>query len=129
VPASSGVSAGESVPGEASVRTRPALLAGLVGGLVGATCCIGPAVGVALGAGTGSFLLSMGRYRPITFALGALVAFVVSAGLLSRRRASCATTAQYRRLRSRWVDVAMVAFAATYALGRFAGPPILERFL
>jgi hypothetical protein len=30
-------------------------------------------------------------------------------------------------MRSRWIDVGLVAFAVTYALGRFVLPRIIER--
>lgn len=94
------------------------MLAGIVGGLIGATCCIGPAVGVAIGAGAGSFLLGMGRYRPILFLIGALVAFAIAAALLRRRRGTCPTEAAWRDLRSIWVSAAMIAFSLTYGIGR-----------
>ncbi len=105
---------------------RPAALAGVVGGLIGATCCVGPAVGVAVGAGGGSFLLAMADYRPHVFVLGAVVAFVVAAFLFARRRRSCPTDAERRTLRSRWIDAGILAFAVTYALGRFIVPRLIE---
>jgi hypothetical protein len=105
---------------------RPAALAGVLGGLIGATCCVGPAVGVALGAGSGSFLLAMADYRPHVFVLGAIVAFAVAAVLLARRRAACPTEAERRTLRSRWLDAGILAFAITYALGRFLVPRAIE---
>ena len=107
---------------------RPAVWAGVLGGLIGATCCIGPAVGVAVGAGSGSALLAMADYRPHVFLLGALVAFGVAAVLFARRRRSCPTDRERRVLRSRWVDVAIIAFGLTYALGRFAVPRLIEAF-
>lgn len=106
---------------------RPALMAGVAGGIAGATCCIGPAVGVALGAGLGSFLPGLGRYRPSLFVVGAMVAFAIALELLRRARSSCATDREYRSLRRRWLEVAMVAFAVTYAVGRLALPRIIER--
>jgi cytochrome c biogenesis protein CcdA len=112
---------------EPRASSRPAFLAGLTGGLIAATCCIGPAVAIATGAGAGSFLLSMGRYRPILFAIGAVVAFAVARLLLRRQRDSCSTKREYRTLRSRWLDVAMLAFAVTYAVGRFVVPRLIER--
>ncbi len=105
--------------------SRPAVFAGVLGGLIGATCCIGPAVGVAIGAGAGSLWLSIGGYRPLLFAVGALIAFGVAAVLFARRRRSCPTDADRRALRSRWVDVALIAFALTYALGRFVIPRVI----
>lgn len=105
---------------------RPAALAGVLGGLIGATCCVGPAVGVALGAGTGSFLLAMSDYRFQVFALGGLVAFGVAAVLFVRRRRACPTEPERRALRSRWVDVAILAFAVTYVLGRVVVPRLIE---
>ena len=101
---------------------RLAASAGVLGGLIGATCCVGPAVGVAIGAGGGSFLLAMGDYRPHVFALGAAVALAAGAILFARRRRACPTDAERRALRSRWIDAGIVAFAVTYALGRFLLP-------
>lgn len=106
--------------------TRSAAAAGVLGGLIGATCCIGPAVGVALGAGSGSFLLAMGDYRPHVFVLGAAVAFVVAAALFARRRRACRTDVERRSLRSRWLDAGLVAFALTYGLGRFLVPRLID---
>jgi hypothetical protein len=105
---------------------RPAALAGVVGGLIGATCCVGPAVGVAVGAGSGSFLLAMADYRPQVFVIGAIVAFTAAAVLFARRRRSCPTDAARRTLRSRWLDAGILAFAVTYALGRFLVPRLIE---
>lgn len=113
-------------PGRRAHAGRPAALAGVLGGLIGATCCIGPAVGVAIGAGGGSTLLAMADYRPHVFLLGAVVAFAVAAVLFVRRRRACPTDDERRVLRSRWVDVGIVAFALTYAIGRFAVPRLLE---
>ena len=112
---------------DAPPRSRPAAVAGVVGGLIGATCCIGPAVGVAIGAGSGSILLAMADYRPHVFAIGAVVAFAAAAWLLARRRWSCPTNAAYRSLRSRWLDVGIIAFAVTYAFGRFVVSNLIER--
>jgi len=106
--------------------TRPAAALGVLGGLIGATCCIGPAVGVAIGAGSGSFLLAMADYRPHVFVIGAIVAFAVAAVLFARRRAACPTEAERRTLRSRWLDAGILAFAITYALGRFLVPRAIE---
>jgi cytochrome c biogenesis protein CcdA len=113
---------------DADVRTstRWAASAGMLGGLIGATCCVGPAVGVALGAGSGSFLLAMGSYRPHVFALGAAVAFAAAAIVFARRRRACPTEAERRALRSRWIDAGIVAFAVTYAVGRFFVPRVIE---
>ncbi|HET7235680.1 MAG TPA: hypothetical protein VFK59_04525 [Actinomycetota bacterium] len=108
-------------------RGRPAALAGIVGGLIGATCCVGPAIGVATGAGAGSFLLALGGYRVQAFAVGALAALGIGAWLLGRRRRACPTEASYRTLRSRWIDVGVLVFALTYALGRFLIPRLIER--
>jgi hypothetical protein len=105
---------------------RPAAFAGVLGGLIGATCCVGPAVGVALGAGSGSILLAMGDYRIHVFALGGLVAFGVAAVLYVRRRRACPTEPERRALRSRWVDVAILAFGLTYVLGRVVVPRLIE---
>ena len=110
----------------AHVSARPAL-AGIVGGLVGATCCIGPAVGVAIGAGSGSFLLAMARFRPLLLLIGALVAFAVALVLVGRRRASCPSEDAFRRLRTRWFDLALIAFAITYGVGRFVVARLIER--
>jgi cytochrome c biogenesis protein CcdA len=106
--------------------TRPAALLGVVGGLIGATCCIGPAVGVAVGAGSGSFLVAMGGYRPHVFVLGAMVAFVAAAISFASRRRACPTEAERRSLRARWLDAGILAFAITYALGRFLVPRAIE---
>lgn len=108
-------------------RSRPAALAGVLGGSIAATCCIGPAVGVALGAGSGSFLLAMTAYRFQAFAVGAVVALAVVGWLLVRRRRSCPTDAEYRRLRSRWLDAGIIAFAVTYAVGRVVVSNLIER--
>ncbi|MGH2685771.1 MAG: hypothetical protein ACRDJP_09940 [Actinomycetota bacterium] len=108
-------------------RSRPAVVAGVGGGLVGATCCIGPAVGIASGAGAGSFLLAMGRYRPLLFVIGGLVSLAIAAVLVHRRRATCATGLEYRRLRGNWLTTALVAFALTYGLGRLVVAPLIER--
>lgn len=108
-------------------RSRPAVLAGVGGGLVGATCCIGPAVGIASGAGAGSFLIAMGRYRPVLFVIGGLVSLAIAAALVRRRRASCATGREYRGLRGDWFTAALVAFALTYGFGRFVVAPLVER--
>ncbi len=113
-------------PERADGDARPAVIAGVLGGLIGATCCIGPAVGVAIGAGGGSFLLAMGDYRPHVFALGAAAAFAIGAVPFVRRRGACPTDAERRRMRSRWVDAAIVAFALTYALGRFLVPRAID---
>lgn len=99
---------------------------GVLGGVIGAMCCIGPAVGVAFGVGSGSILLGMGRYRPITFAVGALFAGAVVWFALRRRRGSCSTDASFRALSGRWIDAALIAFAATYAFGRFVLAPVIE---
>jgi hypothetical protein len=109
-----------------SGSTRAAAVSGVIGGLIGATCCIGPAVGVAVGAGGGSFLLAMGDYRPHVFALGAIVALAVAAALFVRRRRTCPTDAERRALRSRWLDAGILAFALTYAMGRFLVPRLIE---
>jgi len=108
-------------------RSRPAVLAGVGGGLVGATCCIGPAVGFASGAGAGSFLLAMGRYRPLLFVIGGLISLAIAAALVRRKRASCPTSQDYRRLRGDWITAALVAFALTYGFGRFVVAPLVER--
>lgn len=110
-----------------SGRSRPATLAGVVGGLIGATCCIVPAVGVAIGAGSGSFLLAMADHRLEAFVVGAAAAFAVAALLLARRRRACPTDAAYRSLRSRWLDAGIIAFAVTYAVGRFVLSNLIER--
>ena len=115
-------------PEQPKSAARPAALAGVLGGLIGATCCIGPAVGVAVGAGSGSALIAMADYRPHVFMLGAIVAFGAAAVLFARRRRACPTDAERRSMRSRWVDVAIIAFALTYALGRFAVPRLVEAF-
>ncbi len=112
---------------DAPGRSRPAVLAGLTGGLVGATCCIGPAVGVATGAGAGSFLLSLGRYRPILFVIGGIVSFAIAAVLIRSRRAACRTDGEFRALRSSWISAAMVAFAVTYGVGRLVVTRLIER--
>jgi LytS/YehU family sensor histidine kinase len=110
------------------VRTRPATFAGILGGLVGATCCIGPAVGIATGAGAGSFLLSMGRYRPLLFVVGGIVAFAIAAVLLRRSRRTCRIPAkEARSLRARWIDVTLIAFALTYGIGRFVVASVIRR--
>jgi hypothetical protein len=85
-------------------------------------------VGVALGTSAGSFLLGLSRYRTVTFALGALLAAGALLVQLRHRRAACPTDREFSLLRSRWVDVAVVAFALTYAVGRFVVPRIIERF-
>jgi hypothetical protein len=126
-PRSDAVGSGSPGGSGSATRSRPAIWAGLTGGLVGATCCIGPAVGVATGAGAGSFLVAIGAYRPHLFVVGGLVALAIAGVLLRRRRGSCATPAAYRALRSRWLDVALIAFAATYAFGRFVVAGIVER--
>jgi hypothetical protein len=107
-------------------RDRPAALAGLAGGLIGATCCVAPAIGVATGAGAGSFLLALGGYRVQSFLVGALAAIGIGAWLLRRRRRACPTEGSYRLLRARWIDVGILAFAVTYALGRFLLPRVIE---
>ncbi len=106
---------------------RPPVIAGLLGGAIGAVCCIGPAVGVAIGASSGSFLIGLSRYRPATFALGAVFAAGAVWLQLRRRRASCPTPQSFRVLRSRWIDVSLLAFVLTYAIGRFVVPPLIER--
>lgn len=106
--------------------THPAIWAGICGGVIGAVCCIGPAVGVAMGASAGSFLLAMGSYRFVTFLLGAVFALAAIWLGLHRRRGACPTERDFMVLRSRWLDVALIAFALTYALGRFAVPPAIE---
>lgn len=111
--------------GDAS-PTHPAIWAGICGGVIGAVCCIGPAVGVAMGASAGSFLLAMGSYRFVTFLLGAVFALAAIWLGLHRRRGACPTERDFKVLRSRWLDVALIAFALTYALGRFAVPPAIE---
>jgi hypothetical protein len=88
---------------------------------------VGPAVGVAIGAGAGSILLAMRDRRPLLFAIGALAAVGVGALLFARRRRSCPTSADAKATRSRWIDVGIVAFAVTYAVGRFVLPRIIER--
>jgi len=108
-------------------RSRPAVLAGVGGGLFGATCCIGPAVGIASGAGAGSFLIAVERYRPVLFVIGGIISLAIAAALARRRRASCATSHEYRRLRGDWITGALVAFALTYGLGRFVVAPLVER--
>ena len=113
---------------ETPVRSRPAVLAGVLGGLIGATCCIGPAVGVAIGVGSGSLLLAMRDYRPLVFVVGAMVGFVIGAVLFARRRRSCPTPAEARALRSRWLDLGVIAFAVTYAVGRFLVPRLIGLF-
>ena len=113
-------------PSAATGASRPAALAGLLGGLIGATCCVGPALGVATGAGAGSFLLALGGYRVQAFVVGALAAVAAGAWLLRRRRRACPTEGSYRALRSRWLDVGILVFALTYALGRFLLPRLIE---
>lgn len=106
---------------------RPAVLAGITGGVVGATCCVGPAVGIATGAGAGSFLLAMGRYRPLLFLIGGLVAAGIVAVMLARRRPSCRTPLEFTLLRSAWISATLAAFALTYGVGRFVITPLIER--
>ncbi len=122
-----GVDGAEPARGEGGPGRRPAIATGLMGGLIAATCCVGPALGVALGLSAGSFLATMGRYRPIAFVIGAAGAAVVLAALLRSRRAACSSRASFVALRSRWIDAAMLTFAVTYAVGRFALPPLIER--
>jgi hypothetical protein len=105
---------------------RPAIWAGVSGGVIGAVCCIGPAVGMAMGASAGSFLLAMGSYRFVTFILGALFAAVAIWLGLRRHRDACPSERDFRALRSRWLDVALIAFVLTYAIGRFAVPRAIE---
>lgn len=69
----------------------------------------------------------MGRYRPIAFVIGAAAAAVVLAALLRSRRAACPSRASFVALRSRWIDAAVLTSGVTYALGRFALPPLIER--
>jgi hypothetical protein len=106
---------------------RPPVFAGLLGGAIGAVCCVGPAVGVAVGASSGSFLIGLSRYRPVTFALGVLFAAGAVWLQLRKRERSCATPGSFRALRGRWIDMALVVFVITYALGRFVVPPLIER--
>jgi hypothetical protein len=115
----------ETTPDAPSVAPRPAALAGVLGD-VAATCCVGPALGVATGAGAGSFLLAMGGYRFQAFLVGGAIALATGGWLLLRRRRACPTGQAYRSLRSRWLDVGLVAFALTYGLGRFVLPRIIE---
>jgi hypothetical protein len=117
----------ETTPVDAPARTRPAAFAGVLGGLVAATCCVGPALGVATGAGAGSFLLAMGGYRLQAFLVGGAIALALGGWLLLGRRRACPTEGAFRSMRSRWIDVGLVAFAVTYALGRFVLPRIIER--
>lgn len=111
-----------------SVSSRPAVWAGVGGALIGATCCIGPAVGVAVGASAGSFLLALNDYRFLAFGVGAAIAAIGIWLALRRRRAACPTDASFRALRSRWIDVALIAFGLTYALGRFVVPRLIQAF-
>jgi hypothetical protein len=115
-----------AVQPDVDASTRPAFWAGLGGALIGATCCIGPAVGVALGASAGSFLLALRDYRFLAFGLGAAVAAVAIWLALRRRRASCPSDASFRAMRSRWIDVALLTFGITYAVGRFVVPRVIE---
>jgi hypothetical protein len=109
-------------------QARPAMWAGISGGVIGAVCCIGPAVGVAMGASAGSFLLGMGNYRFVTFFLGAVFAFAGIWLALRRRRDACPTERDFKALRSRWLDVALIAFGLTYAIGRVVVPRVIEAF-
>jgi Na+/phosphate symporter len=68
-----------------------------------------------------------GRYRPLLFVIGWLISLAIAAALVRRRRASCATSRVYRRLRGDWITGALVAFALTYGLGRFVVAPLFER--
>jgi hypothetical protein len=70
----------------------------------------------------------MGGYRVQAFLLGGLVALGAGAWLVKRRRAVCETEGGYHALRSRWLDLGLLAFALTYALGRFLLPRLIERF-
>ena len=106
---------------------RPPVLAGLFGGAIGAVCCVGPAVGVAVGASSGSFLIGLSRYRPVTFAVGALFAVAAVWLQLRRRERSCPTPTSFRALKSRWIDIALAVFVVTYAVGRFVVPRLIER--
>jgi hypothetical protein len=65
----------------------------------------------------------MGRYRQLLFAVGAVVAFAIALVLLRRRRRACPNLGDFQRLRSRWLDVALIAFAITYGAGRFVLSP------
>lgn len=106
---------------------RPAALAGIAGGVVGATCCVGPAVGIATGAGAGSFLLAMSAFRPLLFGVGAVVAFAVAAFAFRRTRRSCEIPVTgVRAVRSRWIDATLLAFVATYGVGRLVLTPVIE---
>jgi len=111
---------------DARVPARPAIWAGVSGGVIGAVCCIGPAVGVAMGASAGSFLLAMSSYRFVTFILGAVFAGVAIWLVLRRRRDACPSERAFKALRSRWLDVTLIAFVLTYAIGRFAVPRAIE---
>ena len=113
---------------DGDAQARPAIWAGISGGVIGAVCCIGPAVGVAMGAGAGSFLVGMGNYRFVTFFLGASFAAAGVWLALRRRRDACPTERDFKALRSRWLDVALIAFGLTYAIGRFVVPRVIEAF-
>jgi hypothetical protein len=90
------------------------VFAGVGGGLAAATCCVGPAIGIASGTGAGSFLLAMGRYRPVLFVIGGFSSVAIAAAMVrGRRRTACPTPHEYQRLRSQWLTVALVAFAFT----------------
>jgi hypothetical protein len=115
-----------AVQPDPDTSTRPAFWAGVGGALIGATCCIGPAVGVAMGASAGSFLLALGDYRFLAFGIGAALAAVAIWIALRRRRDACPTDASFKELRSRWIDVALITFGITYAVGRFVVPRVIE---
>ncbi|MEX0833506.1 MAG: hypothetical protein WD276_06500 [Actinomycetota bacterium] len=118
-------SGSRSRPISASSPT-PARASALLGGLLAATCCIGPAIGFATGASAGSFLLAMGGYRPLLFAVGGFAAAAAVLAQVRKRRASCESRAAYRSLRSAWLTAAIVSFALTYAGGRFVLAPLIE---
>jgi hypothetical protein len=63
----------------------------------------------------------------VLFVIGGLMSLAIAAALVHRRRASCATSREYRSLRGDWLTAALVAFGLTYAFGRFVVAPLVER--
>ncbi len=115
--------------GNLGLKNRLAFVGkGAVGGLIGTVCCLLPAVAITMGlsGGLAATLVSLGRFRVYGIIIG--LGFVALASWLSiRRKRSCCTDEQYKRLKITVPLTMLVSFGAVYGLVTYVLLPLLYR--